>query len=52
MVFVIIGHVGSVYSLTVLKGAGKVRLFSASYDKTIRVSFLLALYKLFLDSIT
>ena len=34
----IIGHVGIVYSLTVLKAPGKMRLFSASYDKTIRVS--------------
>ena len=33
-----IGHVGIVYSLTVLKTPGKMRLFSASYDKTIRVS--------------
>ena len=32
------GHVGIVYSLTVLKAPGKMRLFSASYDKTIRVS--------------
>lgn len=31
------GHVGIVYSLTVLKAPGKMRLFSASYDKTIRV---------------
>lgn len=34
----VIGHVGIVYSLTVLKAPGKMRLFSASYDKTIRVS--------------
>lgn len=33
------GHVGIVYSLTVLKAPGKMRLFSASYDKTIRVSW-------------
>ena len=32
------GHVGIVYALAVLKTSGQTRLFSASYDKTIRVS--------------
>ena len=31
------GHVGSVYALAVLTTPGRIRLFSGSYDKTIRV---------------
>ena len=34
----IAGHVGTIYDLAVLPTTGHVRLFSASYDKTIRVS--------------
>ena len=33
------GHVGAVYSLAVLNAPGQTRLFSASYDKTIRVGY-------------
>jgi E3 ubiquitin-protein ligase TRAF7 len=32
------GHRGTVYDLTVLETPGQTKLFSASYDKTIRVS--------------
>jgi E3 ubiquitin-protein ligase TRAF7 len=31
------GHRGTVYDLTVLETPGQTKLFSASYDKTIRV---------------
>ena len=31
------GHTGAVYALAVLRTPGRERLFSASYDKTIRV---------------
>ena len=34
------GHVGAVYSLAVLNAPGQTRLFSASYDKTIRVGYM------------
>ena len=33
------GHIGAVYSLAVLNAPGQTRLFSASYDKTIRVGY-------------
>ena len=32
------GHTGAVYAVAVLRTPGRERLFSASYDKTIRVS--------------
>lgn len=31
------GHTGTIYDLAVLQTPGQPRLFSASYDKTIRV---------------
>lgn len=33
----ILGHVGTVYALTVLSAPGQTRLFSASYDRSLRV---------------
>ena len=33
-----IGHVGTVYGLAVLSAPGQTRLFSASYDRSLRVS--------------
>ena len=37
--YILTGHVGTVYALAVLPTpGGQTRLFSASYDKTIRVS--------------
>lgn len=36
-VYIISGHVGAVYAVAVLRAPGRDRLFSASYDKTIRV---------------
>ena len=35
------GHVGTVYGLAVLSAPGQTRLFSASYDRSLRVSTLL-----------
>ena len=32
------GHVGTVYGLAVIETPGNIRLVSASYDKTLRVS--------------
>ena len=37
------GHVGTVYALTVLSAPGQTRLFSASYDRSLRVSSQLKL---------
>lgn len=34
---ILTGHVGAVYAVAVLRAPGRDRLFSASYDKTIRV---------------
>ena len=34
------GHTGAVYALAVLNTPGRERLFSACYDKTIRVRYL------------
>ena len=33
-----VGHVGTVYGLAVLSAPGQTRLFSASYDRSLRVS--------------
>lgn len=35
--FVLAGHVGTVYGLAVLSAPGQTRLFSASYDRSLRV---------------
>lgn len=32
------GHVGTVYALAVLSAPGQTKLFSASYDRSLRVS--------------
>jgi len=32
------GHIGIIYSLQVIEAPGQTRLFSACYDKTLRVS--------------
>ena len=36
--FALTGHVGTVYGLAVLSAPGQTRLFSASYDRSLRVS--------------
>ena len=36
--FLLTGHVGTVYGLAVLSAPGQTRLFSASYDRSLRVS--------------
>ena len=35
--FFLAGHVGTVYGLAVLSAPGQTRLFSASYDRSLRV---------------
>ena len=37
MSFFLAGHVGTVYGLAVLSAPGQTRLFSASYDRSLRV---------------
>ena len=37
MFFLLAGHVGTVYGLAVLSAPGQTRLFSASYDRSLRV---------------
>lgn len=37
MFFFLAGHVGTVYGLAVLSAPGQTRLFSASYDRSLRV---------------
>ena len=38
------GHVGIIYSLQVIEAPGQTRLFSACYDKTLRVSAVTVVY--------
>ena len=39
------GHVGIIYSLQVIEAPGQTRLFSACYDKTLRVSTFTVAYR-------
>ena len=39
------GHVGIIYSLQVIEAPGQTRLFSACYDKTLRVSTFTLAYR-------